>query len=62
MMNSKKGQMLLEYAMLITIVVASLLTMFNYIKRGVQGRFKTGADAVAGHYQYEPGTTRITGR
>ena len=61
-MNSKKGQMLLEYALLITAIVASLLTMFNYVKRGVQGRFKTGADAVAGHYQYEPGNTMIMGR
>ena len=58
---SKKGQLTLEFTLLVVIVIAALACMFNYVKRGVQGKFKTGADSISAR-QYEPGKTLIVGR
>lgn len=54
----KNGQVPLEYVAILVIVVAALLTMQNYFKRGVQGRWKTSSDGVGD--QYDPMFT--TGR
>ena len=59
--SSNKGQSVLEYTLLLVAVVTALGCMFNYVKRGVQGRFKMGADSI-GERQYEPGITTITER
>lgn len=61
LLSSKKGQSTLEFTMIVVIVITALGCMFTYVKRGVQGRFKTGADAISMR-QYEPGKTLITGR
>ena len=58
---SAKGQSVLEYTLLIVAVVTALACMSSYVRRGVQGRFKMGADAI-GERQYEPGKTIIVGR
>lgn len=44
--NNKRGQSTLEYAVLIIIIIAALLSIQNYIKRGVQGRLKASADDI----------------
>ncbi|MDD4900340.1 MAG: hypothetical protein PHT31_05440 [Candidatus Omnitrophica bacterium] len=36
----RKGQATLEYAVLIAVIAASLLTMANYTKRALQGRIR----------------------
>lgn len=51
----KKGQSTLEYAILIVIIIAALLSIQVYIKRGVQGRFKSATDDIGD--QYSPGYT-----
>ncbi len=51
----KKGQSTLEYAILIVIIIAALLSIQVYIKRGVQGRFKSAADDIGD--QFSPGNT-----
>ena len=53
--NKKKGQSTLEYAVLIVIIIAALLAMNQYIKRGLQGRFKSAADDIG--VQFSPGNT-----
>ena len=58
---SKKAQLTLEYTLLIVAAVTALICMFNYVRRGVQGRFKIGADALSPR-QYETGSTIIRGR
>jgi hypothetical protein len=55
----KKGQSILEYVVLFTVIVAALLVMHIFIKRAYQGRIKQNADEVGG--QYSPGhTTALT--
>lgn len=53
----KKGQSTLEYAILIIIIMAALLSIQVYIKRGVQGRLKSAADDIGD--QFSPGNTNV---
>lgn len=59
-LNKKKGQSTLEYAVLITIIIAALLAMNQYIKRGIQGRLKSSTDDVGD--QFSPGNTNFKKR
>lgn len=56
--NKKKGQSTLEYAVLIVIIIAALLAMNQYIKRGLQGRLKSATDDIGD--QFSPGNTNFT--
>lgn len=51
----RKGQMSLEYAMLIACIVAGLIVMQAYIRRSISGRLKESSDQIG--EQYEPGAT-----
>lgn len=61
----KRGQNTLEYAILIAVVVAGLIGMQGYVRRGMQGRLRTSADELG--EQFSPGsldgslTTRFGG-
>ena len=48
--NKKKGQSTLEYAVLIVIIIAALLAMNQYIKRGLQGRLKSATDDIGDQF------------
>ena len=48
--NRLRAQSTLEYAILISVIVGALLTMNVYIKRGIQGRFKTSADDIGDQF------------
>ncbi len=50
-----KGQSTLEYAVLIIIIIAALLSIQMYIKRGVQGRLKASTDDIGD--QFSPDNT-----
>ena len=54
-LNKRKGQSTLEYAVLITIIIAALIAMNQYIKRGLQGRLKSASDDIGD--QYSSGNT-----
>jgi cytoskeletal protein RodZ len=54
-MRSRRGQSTLEYAILIVIVIGALIAIQFYIKRGVQGRFKSSTDDIGD--QFSPGNT-----
>lgn len=56
-LNRQRGQSTLEYAILIIIIIAALLTIQNYIKRGVQGRLKSASDDIGD--QFSPGNTNM---
>jgi len=56
--NKKKGQSTMEYAVLIVIIIAALLAMNQYIKRGLQGRLKSATDDIGD--QFSPGNTNVT--
>lgn len=44
--NGQKGQGLAEYALIFSIVIAALLAMQTYVKRGLQGKYKDAADEI----------------
>lgn len=50
---NKRGQSTLEYGVVIAIIVAGLIAMQAYIKRGVQGRLKQASDDIG--EQFSPG-------
>lgn len=58
---NNKGQSLLEYAILLGVIVAGLLIMQAFIKRGYQGGLKESADKMGEQYSAS-GTTIIQER
>ncbi len=52
---SSKGQSIFEYAMILAIVVAGLMSMQIYMKRAVEGRLRASMDDVG--ELYSPGKT-----
>lgn len=52
---NKKAQGTLEYALLIGVVVAGLIAMQLYLKRGYQGKLRESSDQIGG--QYSPSWT-----
>ncbi len=55
---NKRGQSTLEYALLIGVIVAALIAMQVYMKRGVQGKIRDATDQIGD--QYSPGYTTST--
>jgi hypothetical protein len=51
-MFKRKGQSTLEYALIIAVVVAGLLLMQHYVRRGYAGRLKTASDDMG--EQFDP--------
>lgn len=54
-MLNKRGQSTLEYAVLIVVIIAALIAMQVYLKRGIQGRMRESSDQIG--EQYSPGYT-----
>lgn len=54
-LKKKRAQSTLEYGVLIAVIVAALIAMQVYIKRGVQGRLRTASDDIGD--QFSPGYT-----
>ena len=53
--NRAKAQSLVEFAVLLILVIAVFLGMNSYIKRGIQGRWKSAIDDFGD--QYDPKQT-----
>ena len=49
---NKKGQSMIEYIMLLTIIIGVIVAMGNYIKRGFSGKWKAALDGMGD--QYDP--------
>ena len=58
MLKFKRGQSILEFAVLVALIISALVVMQVYIKRSYQGRIKRETDSLG--QQYSPGHT--TGR
>jgi uncharacterized protein (UPF0333 family) len=54
-LTKKKAQSTLEYAVLIGVVVAGLIAMQTYVKRGFQGKLRENADSIG--EAFSPGYT-----
>ena len=48
--RKRKGQSVLEYIILIVIIIAALLTLQIYMKRGLQGRLASATDDIGDQY------------
>lgn len=57
MLKNKRGQNTLEYALIISVVIAALLTINTYLKKGVQGRLKESTDQIGKQFDPENFTT-----
>ncbi len=56
-MTGTRAQTTIEYAVLIGVIVAGLIGMQVYLKRGLQGRLRSSADEISGGFVYSPGAT-----
>jgi Flp pilus assembly pilin Flp len=56
MLKIRRGQSVLEYAILIVIIIAALLTLQTYIKRGIQGRLKSATDDIGDQFSTANGS------
>lgn len=61
MLRKRKGQSTVEYALIIGVIVAALVGMQTYVKRGLQARYHDGMQFLASETgtigattQYEP--------
>lgn len=55
----KRGQTALEYTVLIIIVIGAFVGIQNYMKRGIQGRWKTTVDELGDQYDPRTADTEI---
>ena len=55
-----KAQAMLEYSVFVVCVIAALLAMQIYIKRGVEGRLKQSSDDIGEQYAPKSTTSTIT--
>lgn len=58
MLFNRKAQSTLEYAIIIAVVVAGLIAMQAYMKRGLQGKLRQASDEIG--EQFSPGQTTGT--
>ncbi len=58
----RSGQSVLEYVILLVIIIAALLTMQIYMKRGLQGRWKESVDGLGEQYDPDKANSVVTHR
>jgi len=56
----RRAQTSLEYAVLVSVVVAALVAMTIYMKRGMQGRLQQSAENIGPQYDPEKTTGNMT--
>ena len=57
--KKNKGQSAIEYVAILTIVIGSFVAAGNYIKRGLQGRWKATVDDLGDQYDPRVASTSI---
>ena len=55
MIATRKAQSILEFTVLMVIIIGVFIAMQSYVKRGIQGRWKTSIDDFG--EQYDPHNT-----
>jgi Flp pilus assembly pilin Flp len=48
----RKGQTILEYTVILIVILGAMIVMKDYVKRGIQGRWKSATDDLGD--QYDP--------
>ena len=59
-LSHRRGMSTLEYAVLLTVIVAALFAAQVALRRAVSSKWRQAADAFGDGRQYEPGVTTIT--
>jgi len=61
--RNRRGQQAIEYAVLISAIIAALLFMYMYARRGLQAAIKSSADQIGPQSHNEPlaGVVKTTG-
>ena len=57
-MRNRRAQTILEYTVILIVIVGVLIAMKDYIKRGIQGRWKAATDDFGD--QYDPQNVNST--
>lgn len=57
MLGNKRAQSTLEYAIVISVVIAALLTVNYYMQKGTQGRLKESTDRIGRQFDSANFTT-----
>ena len=60
MMRSRRGQSVIEYAVMIAVVIAALLVMQIYMKHGVSGKLRESTDQVGEQFTPHMATYDLT--
>ena len=60
MVRRDKGQSTLEYAIIITVVIAGLVAMQHFMRRGVEGKLRESTDRIGEQYVAGNTSTKIT--
>lgn len=55
-----KGQTAIELTLLLVLVIAAFLAIQNYVKRGIQGRWKDAVDDLGDQYDPRTAITSVT--
>jgi Flp pilus assembly pilin Flp len=59
-MHKCRGQTILEYTVILIIILGVLVAMKDYVKRGIQGRWKSSADDIGDQYDPQSVNANIT--
>ena len=59
-LRTRTGQSAVEYAVMIAVVIAALLALNIYIKRGFMGRYRSYGDQAGSQFSFANGTTNVT--
>jgi hypothetical protein len=54
MVKNRRGQSVLEYAVMLVVIIGALLAVQGYFKRGVMGKMRQGTDSIGA--QFNPHT------
>jgi len=60
--RESKGQSIMEVSILFVVIVFALISMQTYIKRAIQGSWRTGIDEIGDQYDPENTTSDYTVR
>jgi len=59
-MRNRRGQTILEYTVIFIILLGVMIAMKDYIKRGIQGRWKSASDGFGDQYDPQYINSNIT--
>lgn len=50
-LNNRKGQSILEYVVVIAVIIAAVIAMGIYMKRGTMGKLRESSDDIGAQFQ-----------